>query len=58
MCHNHCPCRDVEDVLIKILLHFRVLEFIVKVLVGSVHEGVGMIANLRGSVLKIPYHKF
>lgn len=43
VCQNHCPCRDVEVVWIDILLVFRVVEFLVKGLVGFVSEGVGMI---------------
>lgn len=56
-CQNHCLYWDVKDVLIKILIHFGGVEFLVKGLVSFVPEGVGMIVNFRGSASGILEHK-
>ena len=44
--------------LIKILLHLGVVDFLVKILLGFMSEEVGMIASLGGSVLEVSDHMF
>lgn len=47
---------DVKEVMIKILLHLRVVEFLVKGLVSFMYEGVGMIVIHLVLVSEISYN--